>query len=171
MSVLIRNLNLIKSHRSHSWLSPSQTTALHEIQKALRVPGHINLWGGVGVGKTFLAWCLADELSLVYYPHLSIFIAAEQKDQPGVILDNCPHNRTAHREILSILRFQGISYAVIISRQLVRDYTYHCELLLTTEDILQIRSNLVSAGVSLTQNNVSNLWQLITPNLGFDDGG
>lgn len=161
MSEFIRALNRIKARRDSSWLTGSQRQALGELKEALRAPGTVNLCGSTGVGKTFLAWTLADELSYVYYPHPSLFEQSENLDVEGVILDNSQSARQAHREVLKTVHFRGVRHAVLITRRLVQDYTHYVELTLTRADIDKVRGSLATIGLFPQPAEVSHLWHLI----------
>ena len=165
MNSFIRAVNLIKTHRDSSWLTDSQRRALAQLRKALRIPGTINLCGLVGVGKTFLAWTLADELGFIYFPHLRHFEQANDVDASGIILDNCCWERRFHREALKRLRFRGVRFGVFITRQAIQDYTHYVELGLTDADVVQVRDNLVSVGLFRPAVESPNLWGLINPYL------
>lgn len=166
MSQFVRLLNQIKNKRTIEWLTPSQQIALSGIKTALRVPATVNLFGRAGVGKTFLGWTLATELNFVYLPHPDLVVTVNSAEYDGVILDNCRAERQAHRELLKVLRFQDVSRAVLISRQMVKDYTHFVELYLTDSDILTVQQNLTSAGVlSHTREGASSLWYLVNPSL------
>lgn len=67
MSQFVRRLNQIKSNRIPEWLTPSQQEAFFKVKTALRTPSTVNLFGRVGVGKTFLGWTLAHELNFFIY--------------------------------------------------------------------------------------------------------
>ena len=66
---------------------------------------------------------------------------------PGVIFDNCQSSRQAHREMLKIVRFQQIHYAIFITRQMISDYTHYVELKLTPIDQEQVQQNLAGLGI------------------------
>ena len=161
MSEIIRALNLIKLHRDASWLTDSQQQALLDVKEALRIPGTVNLCGPKGVGKTFLAWNLADELNYVYFPHLSYFMQVENLNTSGIVLDNCQPRRQAHREVLKTLRSQGTRHAVLITRQLIQDYTHYVDLGLTEADIDKVQGNLATINLIPKESQVSNYWHLI----------
>ena len=163
MSNFIRTLNLIKTHRSVEWLTPSQHQALAALKSVLRAPGTVNLYGPVGVGKTFLAWILADELGYTYFPHLKYFAQAERVTTPGVIIDNGQPSRQSHRDALKTLQLQNVTWAVLITRQLVRDYTHYVKLALLPQDIEQAQRNLARVGCLVHSTETPNLWYLINP--------
>lgn len=165
MSQLIRTMNLIKTHRSVEWLTPSQQRALLELEKSLRIPGTVNLSGATGVGKTFLAWILADKLGYAYFPHSECFSMTGRIETPGVIIDNNASDRRFHRNVLKTLQFTDIRYAVLITRQPFRDYTYLVELDLSQKDLEAARTNLSAIGLSLRSVEVTSLWDLINPYL------
>lgn len=167
MSAFIHVVNKIKTSRNETWLTPSQQVALKAIKKSLRVPGTVNLWGSTGVGKTFLAWVLADEMNFAYFPHLSCFVQAEISESQGVILDNCRPERMFHRETLKELGLLGVHRTVLITRRLVQDYTRYVELSLTPEDISHVRSSMIGIGIMPSQViEIPHLWYLINPYLG-----
>jgi len=165
VSKFVRTLNLIKTHRNVEWLTPSQSRALAALKSALRVPGTVNLCGPAGVGKTFLAWILADELGYTYFPHQEHFTRAEKVATPGVIIDNGQPNRQSHRNALKALQLRDVARAVLITRELVHDYTRYVELHLSPEDREKVRHNLASVGHFTHNVEVPNLWYLVNPHL------
>jgi DNA polymerase III delta prime subunit len=165
VSEFIRTLNLIKKHRNIDWLTPSQLQALDALKKTLHVPGTVNLCGPAGVGKTFLAWALADELGYTYFPHLKHFTQAKEIAAPGVIIDNNQPDRRSHRNALKALQFEGVMRAVLVTRELIHDYTHYVELRLSSEDRETVCRNLVSIGQFSHETEVSNLWYLVNPHL------
>ena len=164
MSDFIRALNLIKTRRTPAWLTPSQQEALAALQEALRIPGTVNLFGATGVGKTFLGWTLADELGYIYFPHISRLEQLEDPQATGVILDNCQPERQAHRNTLKILRFCNARHAVLITRQMVHDYTHYVELRLMPADQAKVCENLAPLGF-FEISETPNLWHLVNPHL------
>lgn len=165
MSDFIRHLNLIKTWRTHAWLTPSQQAAFTMLQNVLRVPGTVNLFGGVGVGKTFLTWLLAEQLPAVYVTHPGLLGEVEGVQTVVLILDNCHPERQAHRELLKELQFRQVRYAVLITRQMIHDYTHYVELKLTTADLQHVRQNLTTVGIGHTVNDPPNLWHVVNPYL------
>ena len=165
MSDLIRVLNLIKTRRNLTWLTASQQGALAALRKALRVPGTVNLFGAEGVGKTFLAWVLAAELGYTYVPHISHLERDNDLQLAGVVVDNCQPGRLAHRDTLKMLRFQTVRRAVLVTRQIVDDYTYYVELGLTSDDQAKAQDNLASIGLFHKIDKAPNLWHLVNPHL------
>ena len=165
MSMLIRTLNLIKTHRDRTWLTPSQTRAFKQIVEALRAPGTVNLCGPVGVGKTFLTWILVDELGYVYLPHIYLLEASEISEAPGVIVDNAPSDRTSHRQVLLSLSLKGVRRAVIVTREIVQDYTRYVHMKLMPEDISKVEENLSTVGIKIGKRESRTLWELVNPAL------
>lgn len=165
MSKFIRNLNLIKMHRSTEWLTPSQAQALTALKRILRAPGTINLWGPAGVGKTFLAWTLVDDLDYVYFPHMKRFTQTEAVVAPGVIIDNADPSRQSHRNVLKALQFEDVKRAVLVTRELIRDYTHYVELSLSSEDWEAVCQNLASVGCIIPSLRLPDLWYLVNPSL------
>ena len=161
MSDFIRHLNLIKTRRTQAWLTPSQQIALARLQKVLPVPGTVNLFGGIGSGKTFLAWFLAEQLTGMYLTHPDALKEIEEVDTAVLILDNCQAERQAHRELLKELQFRQVRHAVLITRQLIHDYTHYVELALTSTDLQYAHKNLSTLGLGSTSADPSNLWHLV----------
>lgn len=165
MSEFIRLLNQIKTHRTLDWLTPSQVEAMLDLRKTLRIPGTVNLFGSTGVGKTFLGWSLADETGYVYLPHIDHLADLQNQEIVGLIVDNCASDREAHRNILKQLSFQEIRYAVLITQQMIDDYTSYVELRLEAQDWDKVTENLGSLKVFRDPSSTSNLWQLLNPHL------
>lgn len=165
MSKFVRNLNLVKLHCSVEWLTPSQGQALDMLKEALRVPGTVNLCGPAGVGKTFLAWMLVEEMDYAYFPHVIRFTQAEAIVAPGVIVDNTDFSRQSHRDVLKVLQFEDVKRAVLITRELVHDYTHYVELSLTSEDRERVSHNLMSVGCVVSVSREFSLWHLVNPSL------
>ncbi len=165
MSDFVRTLNLIKTHRSAEWLTPSQEQALTALKEALRVPGTVNLCGPAGVGKTFLAWTMVDEWGYAYFPHLKHFVQLESVLASGVIIDNVDPGRQFHRNLLKVLQFEDVKRAVLITRELIRDYTHYVELSPLSGDREIVCNNLISVGVLISNSRVPSLWHLVNPSL------
>lgn len=163
MSAFVRNLNQIKTQYDATWVSPSQEKALNALIKAIRYPGTVNLWGPIGSGKTFLCWILARQMALTYVPHISFLDELALPQQNAVIVDNCLADRSSHRTLLNRLRMAGIQGAVLVSRELSQDYTRHVELMLTGEDLIQIRARLSTLGIFSSRTAIPNLWHLVNP--------
>jgi hypothetical protein len=165
VSDFVRALNSIKASRHVTWLTPSQGEALVALQRALRVPCSVNLFGPAGTGKTFLAWILTDEMGYAYFPHISYLEKIEVVPDTGIIVDNCGPERNVHRHTLRTLSFRNVRYSVLISRQSIRDYTHYVELGLTLEDQTHIWHNLMSIRLFRETDDVPNLWHLLNPHL------
>ena len=165
MSEFVRTLNRIKTHRGVEWLTPSQVRALTELREVLPASGTVNLCGPAGVGKTFLAWVLADKIGYAYFPHRSYFSEAEDVRAPGVIIDNADPGRLSHRSLLKDLEFENVKHAVLITRRLIQDYTHYVELSLAKEDWHVVADNLASIGCFVPESSFDNLWHLVNPTL------
>ena len=131
------------------------------LREQLRAPGMVNLCGRGGVGKTFLAWTLADELGYTYLPHSSRLRRNEGLQSTGIVLDNCLPTRQAHRDALRILQFRDVHHAVMITRETVSDYIHYVELRLTPGDQAKVRGNLASLGLFPELDEAPNLWWLV----------
>lgn len=165
MSEFIRTLNAIKKHRNIEWLTTSQSQTFAVLKKMLRAPGTVNLCGPAGAGKTFLTWVLADELNYAYFPCLKQFLQAEKVIVPGVIVDNNQPDRRSHRSVLKALQFSDVTHAVLVTRELIDDYTHYAELRFSAEDWEKICHNLSSIGCFSPKELVPNAWYLVNPYL------
>lgn len=165
MSEFIRLLNQIKTHRTETWLTPSQVEATAALRESLRIPGTVNLFGSAGVGKTFLGWSLAETAGYTYLPHVDHLADFQGTEAEGLIIDNCPSKRTMHRDICKHLGFKDVRHTVLITRQMVDDYTPYVELKLNEQDWNKVIENLGSVGVFRDSTSASNLWQLLNPYL------
>jgi hypothetical protein len=165
VSEFIQRTNAIKKGYQPDWLTPSQQTVLEKINELRRVPGTINVVGGIGSGKTFLAWVMANQLSYQYIPS-ALHITHYDRNYAGAIVDNCHFSRTSHRELLKAIQFEKIPSAVLISRQLIQDYTHYVELSLTPVDQQKVIWNLASVGIiTLVEREHSNLWSILNEHL------
>jgi hypothetical protein len=108
---------------------------------------------------------LADQLNYGYISHPEELGQVSRSELKGVVVDNCRPNRLAHRDLLKELRFHGIPHAVLVTRQMIYDYTHYVELHLTKEDEAQVQANLISVGIVLMRTNQLNLWHLVNPYL------
>lgn len=162
MNDLTRRLNQIKNNRVEAWLTPSQGECLAALRRLLRLPQTVNLCGKIGVGKTFLAWQLADSLNFSYFATPRSFERASAIPVPRVIIDNCTHSRVFHREALRLVRYRNITHTVFISRESIQDYTTLVELLLTPQDLETVSKNLLTQGISGSLQ-APNLWYLVNP--------
>jgi hypothetical protein len=166
MSQFIRHLNQIKKKRAVEWLTPSQQVACSSIKATMRIPTTVNLFGHPGVGKTFLSWTIASELDFTYLPHPDLISIISNAKHNGVIVDNCQADRQTHRKILKMMRFHNVDRVIIITRQIIKDYTQFVELKLTQPDIVTVQQNLVTIGV-LPANiaDTPTLWYLVNSSL------
>jgi hypothetical protein len=135
------------------------------LQKSLRIPGTINLFGATGVGKTFLGWSLAEVMGYRYLPHISHLDNLQSISLKGLIIDNCAPDRKSHRDIRKRLSFWNINRAVLITRFVIDDYTSYVELTLDEQDWAKVADNLRSIGTFRDIDPTSNLWQLLNPYL------
>ena len=163
MSRFIRNLNLIKKYHDVEWLTPSQQRAFIALKDVLHMPCTVNMYGSPGVGKTFLAWVLANQIDYDYFPHFTCFIHTENTVLPRVIIDNADPSRKSHRDILKVLQFREVNRAILITRELIHDYTRYIELSLSSQDWTKVHKNLASIGFPISDSQPTNLWGTVNP--------
>ncbi|MCZ7554454.1 MAG: hypothetical protein M5U05_18060 [Anaerolineales bacterium] len=168
MSGFVRNLNRIKTLCNQDWLSPSQKAALDTLTQGILYPGTTNLWGPAGVGKTFLAWILQQETGAEYVPHISAVATSREMRGCTMIVDNCSPDRISHRNTLNQLRLANVSSAILVSRELIQDYTSHVELVCSEADLNHIRSVLVPLGIFTLREDISSLWYVVNPYFALD---
>ena len=161
MSTFLRCLNSIKRERTLAWLTPSQRVAMAQAAQLLHLPGHVNLFGSIGVGKTFLAWFVAEQLGYLYLPHPTKLTESDRPPPAGIVIDNCSSQRSTHRELLKELSFCGINRSMLVTRTMLQDYSHFVHLTLTDEDQIQVRLNVARIGCVLATENTWNLWSLI----------
>lgn len=132
-----------------------------QADRLLQFPGHVNLYGAIGVGKTFLAWFVAEQLGYLYLPHPTKLVENDRPSPAGIVIDNCSSQRSIHRELLKELSFCGINRSLLVTRTMLQDYSPFVQLALTDEDQIQVRLNVARIGCVLATENTGNLWSLI----------
>jgi len=107
--------NQIKRRSSELWMTPTQREVLAQLEQWLDFPGQCNLFGGAGVGKTYLAWILSKNLPA---QHIIVpqQLSPTNQSFPNLIIDNAPYAEQAIRNILKQCDFCAAEKVVIVTR-------------------------------------------------------
>jgi len=130
-------INKVKENYSVEWLTPSQQAVFQMISQVYKFHEIINVYGHVGVGKTFLSWVIEKELSGFYIDNIS-----EMEDSGLLIIDNCSNRRKNIREIIQESMLYEIDNIIIITDKKANDDIFSIELSLTDEDKTCFKNNL-----------------------------
>ena len=162
MSDWLTLTNKIKSRPLEFWMTVTQRKVLTQLEYWLYHPDIVNLYGGVGVGKTFLAWALAHNLPA---KHVIVPERLTPSYDPilNMVVDNAPHTEQAVRNILKQCNLCGSKRVVLISGSPVVLPMHRIELPPPTLDELRyVEHNLVK--FNFQEHPVAegaNFWQVI----------
>lgn len=108
--------NTLKTTATKSDLVESQSEALDRIQAKLQDEPLVALIGSKGVGKTFIAWVLCNELNYTYskWP-------IESLSGSSAIVDDAPAERVDARSTRAQCRLNNISNCIYITDHPIRD--------------------------------------------------
>jgi hypothetical protein len=130
----------IRDRISMDWLTPSQH-ALWEQLMCFDGPPHrvVNVYGGSGVGKTFMGWLLERERLATY----STWNQRPQPVHPRLILDNAATNHSDVRNIRPLVDQLRIQQIILLSRRRADEPAMPAfELRITQEDLEHFYANL-----------------------------
>ena len=161
MNRFIDILNRIRQNINPDWLTPTQQAAYNLLRERLAFLDEVNLWGGHGVGKTFLGWVLQSQGLAAYKPRSEEIGLASLLDT--VIVDNIGWQRAIVRDLLHLCRNQGYQKVVFITTEPAREQMATIELLLTDEDLVKASANLRSIGIAPYSGMPHSLWDLVSP--------
>lgn len=154
-------LNRIRQNGDLNWLTPNQRQAYNLVRERLEFLDEVNLWGGRGVGKTFVAWQLYKQGIAVYAPRLEDVEPANLLRV--VVVDNSDWRRSAVRAAMHLCRVQGYDKIVLITAEPVQEHIAATELRLTEEDIAKVTENLRTIGAVPHADAPRNLWETVNP--------
>ena len=158
MSAYIEVINRIKKNFSKDWLTPSQMQAFEELKTFLSPPHRvINIFGEKGAGKTFLGWILQKEGLGAYIPSYEDLV----ENQRSIILDNYSNRRKLVRRIRNDLEMKNIENIIILTKHAAEDDIPCIGVGLTEDDIKLARANLYRVDIKVTDNSITNMWELI----------
>ncbi|MFZ4829188.1 MAG: hypothetical protein ACOYLB_17695 [Phototrophicaceae bacterium] len=154
--------NQIKRRSSELWMTPTQREVLAQLEQWLDYPGHCNLYGGVGVGKTYLAWILSRNLPAehVIVPQR---MSPTTQPIPNLIIDNASYTEQDIRNILKQCDFCAAEKVVIITRYASTLRMRRIELPPPTQDELrEVERHLTKFGFQeYAVPAGSNFWQVL----------
>lgn len=116
LAPLLSLYNTLKTSATESDLVESQSEALDRIRTQLQDEPLVALIGSKGVGKTFIAWVLCNELNYTYnkWP-------VESLSGSSAIVDDAPAERVDARSIRAQCRLNNINNCVYITGHRMRD--------------------------------------------------
>lgn len=108
--------NTLKTTATEAYLVDSQSEALDQIRAQLQDEPLVALIGSEGVGKTFIAWVLCNELDYTYntWP-------VDSLSGPGAIVDKAPSERVDARAVRAQCRLNDVSNCVYITDHRMRE--------------------------------------------------
>lgn len=165
MSQLLILLNRIKKEVRPELLTDTQRIVWGEVWQRLRFPERINLCGAAGVGKTFLAWAMAQEKNFTYFASPNAIVQTDfVNESTGVmIIDNGVSETGELRRLLGELQMRNGRSALIITRhpnQIGLPIVYMPPP--TSEDISIVYHNLsLLEQYALPHHIDGNLWQIV----------
>ena len=158
-------LNRLKVEARSDWLTDTQRVAWRDIQQQLRLPERVNLYGTVGVGKTFLAWALARQQDAAFFASPAVLTRSDFINEPPrlVIVDNVAGEANDLRRLLAELQMRQIRSALIITRHPNPIGLPLVQMPLpTSQDIAIVYHNLsLLEHYALPPRAAGNLWQII----------
>lgn len=165
MNRFVDILNRIRHSMNPDWMTPSQRAAYEILRERLQFLDEINLCGGPGVGKTFLAWMLHKQGLAVYMP-----LPAKMEEEPvlplprtTVVVDNVGWQRGEVRQALHLSRSKGYEKVILITSEPAQEQMAIAELQLVEEDIEKAKANLLGIGIGPYRDMPRNLWDLVSP--------
>jgi hypothetical protein len=165
MSQLLTLLNRLKAEARLEWLTDSQQTAWQNIQRQLRFPERVNLYGAVGTGKTFLGWTLANEKNAAFFASPEKLTQSDFVNEQSklVIIDNSPSEPGDLRRLLAELQLRNSRSALLITHypnQIGLPYIHLSPP--TSQDITIFYRNLsLLEQYALSPRTEGNLWQIV----------
>lgn len=115
MNTWLQLVNELKRRSPDELLTVTERTTYDSIWGLLQFPQWINLYGGYGTGKTFLAWALARAGGMTYVP-LYTKLDSIMVEQNALLVDNAPHDEFGSRQILARCELLGANTVILITR-------------------------------------------------------
>lgn len=142
MNTFLSLSNFIKENLSDDWMTPSQRETHDKLIEALSYHNYINLYGAVGIGKTFLGWLLHKNQIGRYFSHWSDLKPVTKP----VIVDNVSQRREDFRNLIKEVQLADIPKLIAISREPINDYVASVELDCQQVDLAKMADNFMSCG-------------------------
>lgn len=120
MSEWLKLTNKIKRAHWDELLTPTQRDRLGCLQRELRYPNWVNLFGPAGSGKTFLMWVLSRANGMVYVTAPKDICGLNKLEaHEGVLIDNAPGNEDEARRVLARCNLIEARTVVLVTRSSV----------------------------------------------------
>lgn len=117
MSQLLRLLNRLKSEARLDMLTDAQKLAYNEVVQLWQFPGHVNLCGEPGVGKTMVGWAMSHTLEATFFASLKLFQESEEYPLRKVVVDNNNCDSKAMRAVLAEAQLRNSRRTLIITTE------------------------------------------------------
>ncbi|RKU21511.1 hypothetical protein C6499_21160 [Candidatus Poribacteria bacterium] len=144
MNWLTNHKRLSRLAETDETLTPSQLSARDVLLDTIHAEEtRINLWGGPGTGKTFLAHYLHHRADVIYFSYQHHY--DRRVSQHSVVaIDNAPYIRQEARGLYDSIRWGDKDYkgpkVILITRKPIADAVRRIELTLTDTDIVHIEN-------------------------------
>ncbi len=130
----------IRDRADINWLTPSQKVVWNSI-KEFDGPPHrvINIYGGEGIGKTFLGWIMERENYATYM----VWGETPKPHFPRLVVDEAKYDRASTREIRPMIDNLNLKQIILLSRIRTDEPSVPAfELRVTEEDIASLKASL-----------------------------
>lgn len=117
MSQLLRLLNRLKLEACLDILTDSQKLTYDEVVRRWQFPGHVNLCGGPGVGKTMVGWAISQKIEITYFANLTLFLENKEYPLQKVVVDGSNCEKKAMRSILAEAQLRTSRRTLIITTE------------------------------------------------------
>ncbi len=117
MSELLRLLNHLKVEARLDILTDAQKLAYDRIMHLWRFPGHVNLCGESGVGKTMLGWVVSRTLDIAFFSGLRYFRESTVYPLQKVVIDNHACQSKAVRAVLAEAQLRNSRRTLVITTE------------------------------------------------------
>ena len=117
MSELLILLNRMKVEARLSLLTDTQKLAYDEIMYLWQFPGHVNLCGTHGVGKTIIGWVIGRAQDTRFFASLRAFRENVEHPEAKAIIDNIDHTSKSIRDTLAEAQIRSIRRTLIITTE------------------------------------------------------
>lgn len=130
----------IRDRISIEWLTPSQQEIWNELMRFDGPPHRVvNIYGGPGVGKSFLGWLLERERLATY----GVWHDPPRPVHPRLILDNARSDHESVRDIRPLVDKLKIQQIILLSRRRAEESAMPVfELRASPDDLEVFRANL-----------------------------
>lgn len=115
MTKLLRLLNRLKAEVRLDILADTQKHALDEIVRLWKFPGHVNLYGEPGSGKTAVGWAASRTLDTRFLSSLGSFRESTIYPLHKAIIDNSKSDSRTIRATLAEAQLRGSRRTLLIT--------------------------------------------------------